>query len=634
VSFDAITSHHFNNVQLYHIFGADQFLNVEELSHKYFTREQIKSRMLKRAAEVWGFPESEMDAFDPLVTMLIEACAVELERFAGDIASSRERITSRLARLLNPGTLSVSPAYGVARMRSTEPWSIAHQDAQFVYTAGSSDRNTLRWNGELYFSPAVAVKIVDGAIRRIASGRLLSEVSDTGITQVATAISDPPEYSHSTWLGIELNDNVTTLDGVSLFFSWVNQTGSELWYHHLPYARYYMGEHLLSSSSGLQGSTTVSGLEEAFDPLREIELSVISVFSRHYVTLQGGSILSRRPAPPAFERMFSEKDLQRLKQPLVWIEVRWPTTMPAEALRTVTCSINAVPVLNRRLNRLTYRLTQSLNIVPLEAEENFFAMRKIVNSQGQLVRLIPSTDEAVLAPETYTMRQGIHRFNERDAYELLISMADVVREESAFFSSIGEDFLNRSIRELSQVLARLRESIKMQQQRYSPFPFLFIRTEEKGTNTSIEFWTSAGQQANKIPIGSELKAYRSNDVQAGSVRLITSTYGGRDALNDAERIAHYRSALQTHDRIVTLEDLRVYLLAELGPFARSVDCKKDFIKSAIPGEGFVQCIRILVYPQPGSIDQTEWGSRLHQLQEKLSARGANHIPYIIKLAAS
>jgi hypothetical protein len=606
-------------------------LYLEELSQKYFTREQIKSRMLKRAAELWGFSESEMDDFDPLVSMLIEACAVELERFAGDIASSRERITGRLAQLLNPGALSVSPAYGVVQMRSTEPWSIIYPDTQLVYTAVGPDRNTRR-NGELYFSPALPVKIVDGAIRYIASGRLLSEVNDTGTTQLATAVLAPPEFNHSTWLGIELNDNVTTLDGISFFFNWVNQAGSEQWYHYLPYARCYMGEYLLNSSSGLQGLKTVSGLEEAFDPLREIESSVISVFSRHYITLKDGVNLPRRPSPPAFERIFSAKDLQRLKQPLVWIDIRWPTTLPVEALRTVTCSINAVPVLNRRLNRLTYRMSQTLNIVPLEAEENFFAMRRIINSQGQLVRLIPSTDEATLAPETYTIRQGIHRFNERDAYELLIGMADVVREESAFFSSMGEDFLNRSIRELNQVLARLREAIKTQQQRYAPFPFLLIRTGTKGTNTSIEFWTSAGLQANKLPIGSELKAYRNNDIQAGSVRLITSTYGGRDALNDAERIAHYRSALQTHDRIVTLEDLRVYLLAELEPFVTSVECKKDFIKSRIPGEGFVQCICILIYPQPGTLDEIEWESRLHQLLGKLSSRGGNYIPYSIKLA--
>ena len=42
-----------------------------------FTKERIKSRILKKAADLWGYQEAEIDAFDPLVNLLVEATSVE-----------------------------------------------------------------------------------------------------------------------------------------------------------------------------------------------------------------------------------------------------------------------------------------------------------------------------------------------------------------------------------------------------------------------------------------------------------------------------------------------------------------------------------------------------------------------------
>ena len=38
-------------------------MGVEELSQRYFSRNQVRNRMLRRAAEVWGYSESEIDDF-------------------------------------------------------------------------------------------------------------------------------------------------------------------------------------------------------------------------------------------------------------------------------------------------------------------------------------------------------------------------------------------------------------------------------------------------------------------------------------------------------------------------------------------------------------------------------------------
>src|ERR1700733_10747852 len=101
---------------------------TEELGQKYFTRERIRNRMIRRASEIWGFAESEMDDFDPLVNLLIEACSFEFEKIAGEIGKTQNRMLERLAQLLYPGMITVKPAYGIMQVRSSEPSAILYPD--------------------------------------------------------------------------------------------------------------------------------------------------------------------------------------------------------------------------------------------------------------------------------------------------------------------------------------------------------------------------------------------------------------------------------------------------------------------------------------------------------------------------
>ena len=63
--------------------------------------------------------------------------------------------------------------------------------------------------------------------------------------------------------------------------------------------------------------------------------------------------------------------------------------------------------------------------------------------------------------------------------------------------------------------------------------------------------------ANKIPMGSRLQPYRNGNLKDNGLILMSSTTGGRDKLSDSEKIDLYKKALLTHNRIVTMEDLRI-----------------------------------------------------------------------------
>ena len=68
-------------------------------------QERIKDRILKRAARVWGYSDSELEtSFDPIVAMLLEACASELEKLSVELNNSHARIVERLLEIMSPAS--------------------------------------------------------------------------------------------------------------------------------------------------------------------------------------------------------------------------------------------------------------------------------------------------------------------------------------------------------------------------------------------------------------------------------------------------------------------------------------------------------------------------------------------------
>ena len=71
------------------------------------TKNEIKNRMVKKAAEIWGVSPNDIDStFDPVISLLLGACASELSKISSEVNSSQSRITEKLIQLMTPETVS------------------------------------------------------------------------------------------------------------------------------------------------------------------------------------------------------------------------------------------------------------------------------------------------------------------------------------------------------------------------------------------------------------------------------------------------------------------------------------------------------------------------------------------------
>ncbi|HEX4850055.1 MAG TPA: hypothetical protein VFV08_04570, partial [Puia sp.] len=156
----------------------------------------------------------------------------------------------------------------------------------------------------------------------------------------------------------------------------------------------------------------------------------------------------------------------------------------------------------------------------------------------------------------------------------------------------------------------------------------------EGGTISVEYWSSNGESANKIPMGASLISYKSSNVLSNSCFFITSTYAGRNKMNEREKMEEYKKSLLIHNRVVTREDLKLFMQTELSERARSIEYMNTYIKSDRPNEGFIQCIQIVITPEPGKLELAEWDQLLISLQLKLQKQSVNNIPYHLKLSSS
>ena len=617
-------------------------MNAPTFEPNGFARERVKSRMLRRAAELWGYVATDMDSFDPLVLLLLEACAVEFEKIEAEISTSRTRLLDRLAQVMHPGLDGAKPAFGIAQVRPAEAYSQVYPTTQLSSkraVGGRYDGSNAITDPPYFFSPVGSYPIVDGAVRYLATSQVLFRIEE-GYQKVPVAQSSLPQPAlpyQSLWLGLELADAISSPEGLVFFFGSVMEADQTTWQQALPLSRWRLGDQGLTVKPGRpeDESATISPLEAEFNPVHRLEKQILALYTHQFMTVEAApsfqsASVQRQAYPLDFTQRFAERDLRGMRDALWWIEVQLPHLTSPDELADLICGINCFPVLNRRLHRLTYRLQPNLNIIPLESDAPFLMVREVRTSEGQRLAPVALDNQSEVNGGTYSIQTAVSRFDNRNARQFLTSLQELVRDESASFAALGEDFLSSIIRELNQTLARLEAKVEQKTVRQDPIPYLVIKPQQPGETVFIEYWTSGGEAANRLPAGSRLSPHTDPSLRKDGACLMTRTGGGRARPNEAQKINQYKRTLLSRTRIVTLEDVRIACLAELGNEVWAVQIERAFRVGSGPFNGFQRCIRVTLTPNPESdLTAQEWTQRTDQLRVNLESQSVGSIPYEI-----
>jgi hypothetical protein len=607
-----------------------------------FTKGGIKSRLTQKAAEMWGYTEADMEGFDPLVELLLEACAVELEKIGQEINNTQYRLVERLAGLLNPDVVDAPrPAHAIAQAQPREPYMQLPADAQFLFQRPSVGRAAT--GGGIFFSPLQATRLTDGAIRYLATDDYIWRVEAAGQKRpLAGAMQTEPSEYRRLWLGVELHPEITSLADLSFYFDWLNEPRRDTYLAYLPGESWRLADRTLPVAQGLDAlaDDATPLLHQEYDFLQRVEQHVRNLYGPSFVRLLPTPAAElqfylRESFPAVLVSRFAPEVVQTFTQPLIWLEIRFSHALPPEALATLTCGLNCFPVLNRRLNKQLFRLQPALNIFPLVSEEAFLAIREVYSLRNVVFRSTTLTSLQENDTDTYTLRYGAGRFDARSGQEALLELLELLRDESRAFTATGTDFVSNTLRELNQNLARLEERLTQTEVEIGrdPAPYVMLRPRDANDSVYLEYWSSDGEAGNRLPTGTRLLVYDGHYLEG--VQLLTTSLGGRERPRPEERVHALRKNLLSRNRIVTLEDIRAACWAELGSQLSQVHIEKGFRNGTTPTEGFVRCIRVVLTPATGSrLSGPEWQRAAQELQTLLSSQSAMNLPYEVSMAAN
>jgi hypothetical protein len=611
------------------------------------SREHIKTRMLRNAARAWGYSETESESsFDPLVSMLLSACSVELEKISGEIQGSRARVLERLVQLLSPDAFTGAlPAHAVACARPVDAGLDIAGDAQYYTTRkmAASTESEDQLTKDVFFSPTGHFHLNRAAVRFMATGTSLYRMN--GITKELITQSDAGKDlpANTLWLGID--EPGTSLSHSLFHFDLRNDAEKQLFYHQLPKAKWYWNDQVLPHSPGY-GPRSISGeqldletvLNREDDVSGKIKKQVNAFYKPYFVTLldpeniaagKDNSVLG-----DIIAETFTGKGATPLKQQsLRWICIDFPQTITSRLLQDVVCVMNSFPVVNRRLHDLTYRLQELVNIIPLQTEDLFFDLETVTNDEGRVLNTRNFKQREEDAFGVLLRNGGVGRFDERDAASIVDYLVQLLRDESAAFSTLGNDFMNTEMKQIQQIINKLEQRLFAKQQSREQTPYLMVRNQAKAPwqNIFLRYWSTCGAEGNHIKAGTQLRLYRGSSLEGNQVMLVSTTLGGRNKLGTADSVLAYKTALLSKDRLVTTEDIRSFCHYQLGDRVKQITIEKGVMIHPDQQQGFLKTLDVKIsLPRKDFEDMEEKGEIsfwIDNLQLLLEEKSVALMPY-------
>ena len=578
-------------------------------------KEAIASRMVRNAAKVWGYNDTDIDNFDPLVRLIIEACAVEVFTINNELYNLQNRMLERLAKLLTPTVnTTATPSHAILHSRSLEAISNVFPSLQFFHhkKVASKSNGPLDSNIDIFFGPASNYKIFDGDVKYIACGNNVYEISQETQSKESFLRSEKKIQPYTAWVGLELNPVIESLEGLSFFIDIKNLPDKELLLDLLPFSRWGFENSELSIEQGIWDAAnnkiaadSLFGVEE-FMPTPNIEQNVYQFYKNHFITINHSTLnaaeinAKKSKYPVDFEKIYYPEELKNFKEDLCWFKISFPPSFNETVLDELTISINCYPVINRHLNEVRYSLQSHFNIIPLITSEQYLDVRNVQNISGRLYVSNPLEKDTLTSKGTYSVRSsGVEHFDSRNAKEHLNYITELLRDESNAFAAYGQDFISSLIKELNQNISQIEQKIQQNSVNInSRSTFLFLKPYEENENVFVEFWTTNGEMANMIRSGLKLNLYSGNDINRETLVLMTPTISGRDKPKNTDLLTAYKTALLSRDRVVTQQDIKNICTQIFGAKLQKVDVKKGVAISNIPNEGLISTIDVYIKPLP------------------------------------
>jgi hypothetical protein len=608
------------------------------MSNIFFnTKEDIRTRMLRNAMDYWG--TANINDIDPMVKLLIETLSTELFNVSNDVKNLENRVLSKISRILASDYLtSALPAHAVLKAQPIEAKEVLNTSNHFFYKRQSTNENAKSGEADVFFSPVGDINLFNAKIRYTSNGRQLNEHDENSRQNSLLTGNVGVTDTNTLWIGIEAVAGLINLQNLALFFEWPDYAINDDFYKLLSVVKCYVGDHELQIQPGLvyREDQDVKNRPVFYEQnvINLITRDIKEFYTNRFISLTDIRLTDvtnyTLAFPEAFTTTFNTSELSRLK-PCTWIKIVFPAAIAPHIIEELQVSVNCFPVVNRRQHEHKYRLREMNNIIPVKvaANDHFLSVKDLYDDRSVHYSEIPYTQANQSFEGSYSIRNGgAERFDSRNAQQLIEYLFELLRDEKAAFASYGTDFLNNILKTLEQNLALIEKKSRLAENSRELLNYLIVKPAEKAGMLYLQYWTTLADAANNIRRGARLQQFEMLKIKTDSLRLMSTTVGGRNSLGATERIQAYKYGLTTKDRIVTQADLVSFCFYELGNKITDVKIGKGLVVSSNPKEGFKKTVDIFLKPASNiKLSGDDWDTLLNLLEAKLSSRSVINSSY-------
>jgi hypothetical protein len=602
-------------------------------------QEQIKNRMIKRASRMWGYSELESEnAFDPILELLLSACASELEKLRFEQEKSRTRITDRILEIIFPDQIiGVVPAQTLLQLTPVE--NNVQLSRYNHFKAAKKTQNlydpTEVKTKDIYFSPTLEMKLTTAQVRYLIYGnKVLQQESFFYQEEIIQLERQLPLGEF--WVGLHAPE-VEKLEDLCFYIDINDKEQKEFFTYYLQQIKVFSGGKEYELVEGYNVPTNNVEYENIiaknYTGIDAIYNEINQFYQGNFFTLKGSIYPEKEDSTNSNSflasyflngRITNEKDI-------IWLQFKFYEVVTPKVLENVRIALNCVPAVNVRHTEDSTRIKGQLTIYPILGEDSFLDIDYISDNYKKRydVKNYLSDDNISIV----LRRGGVARFDERNALEHLQHLLGLIRDETASFSAIGNDFaIEEELKQIGQNLASIYQNIKEKNLSLNTSPFLIFSSNNKemDVNFTISYWHTAGEEGNDIKTGISLVCDSENKTAINKAITVRPSLGGRRGLTTADKILEYRSALLSRGRIVTIADVKAFAKSHFKHTIKGLEVHKGTKKEVSLKGGFKRTIDIfLIKNKEVEVNETEWEYLKDSFLIKLEKASANIYPYRI-----
>ena len=604
-------------------------------------QEQIKNRMLKRASKMWGYSELESEnAFDPVLELILSACASELEKLRFEQENSRARITERLLEVIFPDEVTgITPSQTLLQLTPIENNVQISRYSHFkaVKRIQNLYDPTQVKTMDIFFSPTLEMKLTTAQVKYLVFGNKILQ-QESFFYQEEVDQSDRNIPSGEFWVGLRAPE-VEKLEDLCFYIDINNKEQKEFFNYYLQQVKVFCGEKEYELVEGYNVPTSNLEYEDIisknYTNVEAIYNEVNQFYQGNFFTLKGNIYPEREKSEyitSFIEENFSNHRIATEKD-IVWLRFKFYEVITPKILENIRIALNCIPVVNMYNTKKTKRIKGQLTIYPIIGDNTFLDIDYISDDDGKRYEVKNYQKDSEDNISFVLRRGGVARFDERSALDHLQHTLRLIRDETASFSAIGNDFaIDAELRQIGQNLASIYQNIKKRSLSLNTNPFLIISSMNKELDMSFTFsyWHTAGEEGNDIKTGVSLECDKSNKTAIKSAITVKPSLGGKRGLSTADKILEYRNALLSRGRIVTIADIKTFAKSHFKYTIKGLEVQKGTKKEVSLKGGFKRTIDIYLNKNKEvDINATEWEYLKDSFLIKLEKASTNIYPYRI-----